>query len=136
VTSKIKTRNLRYSDIGEVRKIKEAKVDKTYAMIVECGRKISVADLRRLKSIRVVKQKTPERVLHRRADKYRQRVVKSISAKLLGKKKFRLTVKCEGGLYVKELVSGDNGRTEPSVSSLLNAACRAKDLDVIRIHAR
>jgi len=132
----VRVRKLRPSSIAEVRKIKEAKADKTYSMIVECSRDITRHDLKRLKSLLHIRQKTPQRVLHRRADKYRNRKIKYIKTKLINKRKFLLTIQCEAGLYVKELVSGDDGRTQPSVSQLLNADCRCKQLDVIKIHAK
>lgn len=136
VGSGIRVRNMKFSNIAEVRKIKEAKAEKTYTILVECGRKITNSDLKRLRAIKDVNQKTPERVLHRRADKYRKRKVKSLKATLVGSKKFRLTLRTEAGLYVKELVSGDGGRTEPSVSQLLDTKCIPRDLDVLQIHAK
>ena len=44
-----------------------------------------------------------------------------------------ITVHCEGGLYVKELVSGDEGRTKPSLSELLGAPALVEELDVINV---
>ncbi|MEM7819631.1 MAG: tRNA pseudouridine(54/55) synthase Pus10 [Candidatus Aenigmatarchaeota archaeon] len=134
ISNKIKVKKLRISNISEVRKIKEARVDKTYHAIVECDKKITKNDLEKLKSlITQIRQKTPTRVLHRRADKLRKRNVKYIKAKLINSKKFNLVVRCEAGLYVKELISGDNDRTKPSVSEILGCNCRCKELDVIKI---
>ncbi len=130
----VRARKLRFSNIAEVRKIKEAKADKTYRITVECSRKITNADIRKIKSLKIIRQKTPQRVLHRRADKTRKREIKSIKIKKIGSSKFLLTLKCEAGLYVKELVTGDDGRTEPSVASMMDATCKPKDLDVIKIH--
>lgn len=130
----IKIRNLRVSNIAEVRRIKEERADKTYKAIVICE-KVSRNDLKKLsKLLGGIKQKTPERVLHRRADKFRHRKLKSLKTKFINSKKFSFEVKCEAGLYVKELISGDNGRTTPSVSSVLGQACLCKDLDVLAIH--
>ncbi len=39
----------------------------------------------------------------------------------------------EGGLYVKELVSGDEGRTEPSLAGLLDVDARVTALDVLAV---
>jgi len=39
----------------------------------------------------------------------------------------------EAGLYIKELVSSDGGRTKPSVSSVLGVGAKVVDLDVIGI---
>lgn len=132
----VRVRNLRFSSIAEVRRIKDARCDKTYSLVVECDKKVDKQDLRRLLSISIINQKTPQRVLHRRADKFRKRKVKSLSAKSLGPRRFRLIITCEAGLYIKELVTGDNGRTHPSVSEILGARCMAKDLDVLKIHLK
>jgi tRNA pseudouridine synthase 10 len=44
-----------------------------------------------------------------------------------------ITVHCEGGLYVKELVSGDEGRTVPSLTGTLGIQAKVEDLDVIKV---
>ena len=90
--------------------------------------------MKKLKNlIGVIQQRTPERVAHRRADLIRKRVVKELKYKQINKKTIELTVKTTAGLYVKELVTGDKGRTKPSVSELLNVETTPKDLDVIKI---
>ena len=130
----IRIRNLRLSNIEEVRRIKEERADKTYRAVVVCEG-VSRKGLQKLHALAgEIKQKTPERVLHRRADKFRHRKLKSLKTKYINSRKFQLEVRCEAGLYVKELVSGDNGRTAPSVSSILQQPCICKELDVIAIH--
>lgn len=132
----VRVRNIKPSNIQQVREIKEAKLDKSYRAIVLCDKKISGKELKKLASLKLIRQNTPQRVLHRRADRLRKKNVRRIKARLLTKNKFELIVKGEAGLYIKELVSGDNGRTRPSVSELLGCKCVAKDLDVIKIHRR
>jgi tRNA U54 and U55 pseudouridine synthase Pus10 len=39
----------------------------------------------------------------------------------------------EGGLYVKELVSSDEGRTEPSLAGLLGVGATVTALDVLEV---
>lgn len=41
--------------------------------------------------------------------------------------------KCDGGLYIKELISGDGGRTIPSLSELLGTEAKVKELDVVDV---
>lgn len=133
----INVRQLRFSNINEVRRIKEAKVDKTYRAIVECRGNVNKSDLKKLRALATtIYQRTPERVLHRRADKARKRAVRSVAVKYISPKKFLLTIRSEGGLYVKELVTGDEGRTRPSVSELLGTKCTCRDLDVVKIHVK
>jgi tRNA pseudouridine synthase 10 len=44
-----------------------------------------------------------------------------------------MQVHCGGGLYVKELVSGDEGRTQPSLTGLLGIQAIVTELDVIKV---
>ena len=46
-----------------------------------------------------------------------------------------LTLRCEAGTYVKELVHSDEGRTTPSVQSVLGTDCEVIWLDVLEIHS-
>lgn len=81
-------------------------------------------DFEKLKEIanqfknKTIYQKTPTRVLSRRGDRVRKRKVYFIKP---GKDQYGiyLDICCEAGLYIKELISGDNGRTKPSISELL-----------------
>ncbi len=84
----------------------------------------------------VIEQRTPSRVLHRRADKLRKRRVRSLSANIVEEKELELKIRCEGGLYVKELIHGDHGRTNPSVSCILQTEANTITLDVLDIHFR
>jgi tRNA pseudouridine synthase 10 len=45
-----------------------------------------------------------------------------------------LTVRAQAGTYIKELVSGDGGRTEPCVAGVLGAGAACVELDVLDIH--
>jgi len=74
-----------------------------------------------------VQQRTPERVSHRRADLDRGRKV--LEFRVEGPGIFRITG--EAGLYIKELVHGDGGRTRPSVQEALGVKCTVVSLDVI-----
>jgi tRNA pseudouridine synthase 10 len=80
-----------------------------------------------------VAQYTPERVDHRRAAKTRERRVYGIEATLDGPREATVEVHGEGGLYVKELVSSDGGRTEPSLAGLLGVGCEVTALDVLAV---
>ncbi len=82
----------------------------------------------------VIEQRTPTRVAHRRADLVRQ---KRIHETRLKKGKDNLVegfFKVQGGTYVKELISGDNRRTVPSLSENLETACECTELNVTAIY--
>ncbi len=73
-------------------------------------------------------QRTPERVAHRRADLVRRRKVietrdASVEVNDSGDIAVEFTLRCESGTYVKETVHGDDGRTQPSIASLIKAKC-------------
>jgi len=44
-----------------------------------------------------------------------------------------LVIKAESGTYIKELITGDEGRTVPSLSEIAGCAIEVKQLDVIKI---
>ncbi len=44
-----------------------------------------------------------------------------------------LKVKAEAGTYIKELIHGDSGRTNPSISGLMKDECTVESLDVIHV---
>jgi tRNA pseudouridine synthase 10 len=78
-------------------------------------------------------QRTPERVAHRRADKVRERRVLDIG--FVGEQdgRFVAEVLGEAGLYIKELVSGDQGRTHPSLAEILQRPAHVTSLDVLQV---
>ncbi|MBI4015008.1 MAG: tRNA pseudouridine(54/55) synthase Pus10 [Candidatus Aenigmarchaeota archaeon] len=136
IGKEVRVRNLRFSDIAEVRAIKEMRLDKTYRAKVKCDKPIKRAALKKLSVLSAISQKTPKRVLHRRADLLRRRAVKSVKTRFINSRTFELIVRGESGLYIKELISGDDGRTKPSVSELLGVPCRCTELDVIGVHMK
>ncbi|KAI3353550.1 hypothetical protein L3Q82_020070, partial [Scortum barcoo] len=75
-------------------------------------------------------QKTPLRVLHRRALAVRQRVIHSMSARFLDAHHFQLGLKTQAGTYIKEFVHGDFGRTKPNLCELLKTDADILELDV------
>ena len=80
-----------------------------------------------------IEQQTPNRVAHRRADRVRCRNVQAITGQLLDPRCAEIHLHCDGGLYVKELISGDEGRTQPNLAQCLGVAARVSELDVTAI---
>jgi tRNA pseudouridine synthase 10 len=64
----------------------------------------------------------------------RLRHVRSVEWERTGPETLELRVRTSGGLYVKELISGDAGRTQPSVAGLLGTEAECAELDVAAIH--
>ncbi len=133
-SKKVQIKSIRFSDRKEMVKIKASKSEKSYRVLVEFEK--PVENIERVKKIiGKIKQETPNRVKHRRADKERTRKVKSITWKKLSSKKYEFKITGDAGLYIKELVSGDKGRTRPSISGILENQGIVKELDVIKIKA-
>ncbi|NOQ56355.1 MAG: tRNA pseudouridine(54/55) synthase Pus10 [Nanohaloarchaea archaeon] len=132
---KVSVSELASSDKATVVSLKEKKADKTYIAVVELDAPIKEADLKKIDVLKgkVIMQQTPERVTHRRADITRERKVLDISCEFVDPKNIRIRVTGEAGLYIKELISSDNGRTEPSVSALLGVGATVTALDVVDI---
>ncbi len=132
-SGKVEVSGLAFTDRKEVVRVKGMQNDKSYRALVEFGK--PVKNIERLAELKgaVLDQRTPQRVEHRRADKIRKRKVLDISWKRINNKKFELQIKGEAGLYIKELVSGDGGRSKPSVAGLLKNPAVVKELDVIKI---
>lgn len=131
---KVKVNKLKFSEKFTVVRIKSERGDKTYRLIVEFSKPVEKTELRKLRAlVGTISQQTPVRVVHRRADLTRRRVVKQIRYRQITRKKIELTVKTNAGLYVKELITGDDGRTKPSVSEILGVKATPKKLDVIKI---
>lgn len=80
-----------------------------------------------------VEQYTPNRVDHRRAGKTRERIVYEAGAELEDPEHATVEIHGEGGLYIKELISGDEGRTEPSLAGLLDVGAIVAALDVFAV---
>lgn len=135
-TGKIEVFDLRFATREEMERLLSERHDKEYEATVYVEEGVNEEDLmkiiRRLKGAEI-RQKTPQRVLKRRSDLTRVRKVYKVSGKVIDGKHLKLRIFCEGGLYIKELISGDMGRTTPSVSEIIgkNAVCEA--LDVVNV---
>lgn len=119
-----------------VERVKGLEASKTYRMDVEFDGPVDPETFERaLRELdgATIEQDTPQRVAHRRADLTRVREVYSIEGELHDSTRAELTVHGAGGLYVKELVSGDEGRTDPSFAELVDIACEVTALDVIDV---
>ncbi|MBI2085186.1 MAG: tRNA pseudouridine(54/55) synthase Pus10 [Candidatus Aenigmarchaeota archaeon] len=131
---RVKVKLVKFCSKETARKIKAAKLTKTYKIIVAFEKPINKDDIKKILGIKnLVKQRTPVRVAHRRADLVRERRILGLKGRIISKKEAEFFVKTEAGMYVKELVSGDDGRTEPSFTGITNNKAKVKALDVVEI---
>ncbi len=127
---------IRWSERSEVETLKSTKAHKKYRILVEvegalCADEFANA-LKTLQGV-TIHQRTPERVAHRRADKVRERKVLDIEYAGEQDGRFIVEVLGEAGLYIKELVSGDQGRTHPSLAEILQRPAHVTSLDVVQV---
>ncbi len=128
---------LQFTQRDEVQKTKLATPSKTYRVRVKAEGKVNkervVEVALSFKNV-TLDQRTPRRVEHRRADLVRKRKIHWVEAEILDDDTFNLTLETESGTYVKEFVSGDEGRCVPSFSEALGVQCYVETLDVIAIN--
>jgi tRNA pseudouridine synthase 10 len=139
-TGKIEMAGLQYVKKEMVAKLKNAKADKTYQVNVEFKTPDTVLETAVKIALdalcgAVIEQRTPTRVVHRRADLVRKRKVAAARLVSFRTEAHRavMEIKCDAGLYIKELISGDGGRTKPSLSALLGVEAEVTELDVLDV---
>ena len=129
------------AEVSDLRRVGRADVElvadshfpKTYRAWIEVAGGASKKDLEKISGFsEMLKQQTPNRVMHRRADKIRERHAKVVKAGIEGEL-IVADILADAGTYIKELITGDEGRTEPSFSSLLGKGCACKRLAVVKI---
>ena len=139
---KIKINDLQYSSKERVKNLKLSaeNTKKVYNAIVISKEAISKSQfdvlLKKLKIVyekQNLQQRTPIRVSHRRADKIREKKIFRVEGKFVKPIVSEFIVEAQGGTYIKELISGDDGRTTPSFSDIFGFSLECKKLDVIQI---
>ena len=126
-------------DRARVVAIKDAQCAKSYRVGVAIDTEVDPGVLTPLLAGDTpIAQRTPQRVAHRRGDLVRERrvclrAVRGLPADEHGAT-LEVDVETSHGTYVKEWISGDDGRTTPSLASMLGTAARCVRLDVLEIH--
>jgi tRNA pseudouridine synthase 10 len=134
---KVKALKLRFANRDAVEKLKNGEAaEKVYKAIVEFEREIAdekIGVIEKTLTNATINQQTPLRVLHRRSDRVREKHIYETKIKRLTPKRIEMRVHCQGGLYIKELITGDEGRTDPSVAKIAGAKAQPLKLDVLGI---
>ena len=133
---RVEVHALRLADKDEVAAIKEHRGSKTYRALVRFAQAVPAETL--LSAVgslrgRAIAQRTPQRVEHRRADLVRERTVLDMQVESHAGDTAVLVVHGDAGLYIKELVSGDEGRTEPSLAGTLGVPAKVEELDIVAV---
>ena len=150
---KIEVSELTFCSKSMVEKLKTEKAKKTYRLKIRFESPVTEKNLKAaLKELegQEINQNTPNRVKHRRADLCRNRTVHTAElermetgrTERMGTDKTDMDgafetawvkILCDGGLYVKELTSSDDGRTVPSIAGILGIGAKVEELDVIDV---
>lgn len=135
--NKVEVLNLCFSNKKDIKRLKKAEGStKIYKVFINFDRFVSDEELDKISKTLTklsIHQQTPLRVLHRRADLVREKYIYEAHIKRMAPNRAEMKIRCQGGLYIKELVSGDQGRTVPSVASIINAEAKPTELDVLKI---
>lgn len=146
---------LHWSEKGRVRILKETQQAKAYQARVAMVGEPEPGRIEALLGERFhLAQNTPQRVAHRRADLVRERWVELRELRRCepadrendptsehrelepGETEWMVSVATQHGTYVKEFISGEDGRTEPSLAQQLDVtSCACLNLDVLNILA-
>ncbi len=124
----------------EVSELKEEARErrKVYRALIYCLRDVSEEELRRVEeelSYVTIEQRTPTRVLRRKPDKLRLKTLYGVKLRKVCPHIIEGLFDAQGGLYVKEVVTGDFGRTKPSLAELLGTETWVLELDILYVES-
>jgi tRNA pseudouridine synthase 10 len=134
--NKVEVSSLRFSNREEIARIKAAEFRKTYRVTLQAAEPLNKEKLIKVAQTlqgKLIKQLTPTRVAHRRANKVRERIIHNCTIESVEGTIARLTLETESGTYVKEFISGDDDKTQPNLSELIGIPCKVTELDVIDV---
>eukprot|EP01135_Chromosphaera_perkinsii_P011198 Nk52_evm25s2356 gene=Nk52_evmTU25s2356 len=141
-TDKVQVRDLQVVSKADVTKnMKDVSFEKkkTYVAKIWTENPITEDIKKKIAEVKdlMVSQKTPIRVLHRRTQMYREKIIHWMKIiKSLNPHEHLLELCSSSGTYIKEFVHGDLGRTNPSLMDIMPALgeCDISQLDVMHIH--
>ena len=132
----IEVSNLRYSNKDEITRLKQSSFNKTYRIVIKCKKTLNNEKLKKAAISlcgRKIGQFTPSRVAHRRANMIREKHIYDCQIESIDGVMATLIIEAESGTYIKELISGDEGKTKPNLSDIIGIPCQVTELDVINI---
>lgn len=135
---RIELLDFKFCNRKRVVELKETRCPKDYRARVRFEEEVLPRDIDRALSSLVeqgrltVLQTTPSRVAHRRANIERERWIEIIEYEA-NASDWLVTLRSAHGTYIKEAISGESGRTKPSLSELLGSPCACVELDVLNI---
>ncbi|KAJ2650301.1 hypothetical protein IWW40_002478 [Coemansia sp. RSA 1250] len=137
--SPVQVRQLQLIKPEDTKVIKEGEENKTkhYCALVWFANQLSEEKLEEINKMGqkeiVLQQKTPIRVLHRRAPLTRPKKILSLKVVHIRGRFYKASIESEAGTYIKEFVHGDLGRTVPSLAQMANETADIFELDVEKV---
>lgn len=132
----IEVSNLHFCKKKEIKRLKAAAFNKVYLVEIEAKNGFKRENLLKVALAlrgKIIEQYTPTRVAKRRANKIRRRQIYDCNLERIDETRARFKIESESGTYIKELITGDDGKTKPSFSELIGQPCTVITLDVIEI---
>jgi len=131
---KVELVELKIGHPNDVANVTRAYHTKRYRALVESPEKINLNPLNAFLEQKMdVVQLTPTRVEKRRVMKERPHWIILESFKRISDHIIEVELHASAGCYIKEFISGDNGRSKPSLKDWLRVRCGCKELDVLEI---
>jgi tRNA pseudouridine synthase 10 len=127
---------LRYSTRDEIIRLKQSSFKKTYRVVIKSKKTLNNEKLKKAAISlcgKKIGQFTPSRVAHRRAKMVREKYIYDFQIESIDGVMATLIIEAESGTYIKELISGDEGKTQPNLSDIIGIPCQVTELDVINI---
>ncbi len=137
---KVEVEGLRPTNRQHLQRLKSESSEniKEYSAIIKTDRELTDDEVRRAERELTnidLDQRTPTRVAHRRSDLTRKKHIYEVRLKRRRSHELEGYFKVQGGTYIKELISGDEGRTVPSIAGKVGSACVCIELVVTAIHS-
>jgi tRNA pseudouridine synthase 10 len=133
----IEVSNLRLSTNEEVKRLKvKGQAEKVYRALIRFSENIddqTLENLEKMLSHNEVTQLTPKRTLRYKSERTRIKYVYDVKMNRVEDNLIEMLIRCQGGLYIKELISGDEDRTTPSVSKIAGTPAECIELDVLDV---
>ncbi len=132
------TEFLKFSTRSDIKKLKSqaTRHAKIYRALVLFDKDVDDLKLKSLEEYfhnRQIIQYTPRRIKRKSPKKKRVRIVYELKTFKINSRLVEFYIKCQGGLYVKEFITGDEGRTSPSISDTLGINAIPLTLDVLDV---
>jgi tRNA pseudouridine synthase 10 len=108
----------------------------TYRIYIYSNKKLGDIEIEKLKSQSPItlEQRTPKRIVERGGvERIYKGDLKIEAIHRISEKTFEIIASTSSKIYIEEAITGDEGRTSPSLSSILSTDLKPLEIDVIRI---